>query len=111
MSQNFLTITGLAAITSDPKTIEASNGKHCLSLSLAARDFFMDKSGMPQTVITYIDVEYWATSEIIKNLNLKKGDQVEFKGKLNESSWEQKDTGEKRRKHFVRIKTIKKFEE
>lgn len=111
MNNHFLTITGLGAITNDPKTIDSSNGVQCLLLSLAAREFFMDKNGTAQTSVTYIDTEYWASPETIKNLNIKKGDLVEFKGKLNESSWEVKDTGEKRKKHFVRIRTLRKFEE
>lgn len=111
MLQNFLTVNGLAAITSDPKIIEASSGSHGLSLSLGVREFFMNRNGLPQSIATYIDAELWSLPEQIKNLNLKKGDQVEFKGKLNESSWEQKDTGEKRKKHFIKLKTIKKFEE
>jgi len=111
MNNQFLTVTGLGALTNDPKIIETSNGVQCLLLSLGAREFFMDKSGSAQTNITYIDTEYWASPETIKNLNIKKGDLVEFKGKLNESSWEAKESGEKRKKHFVRIRTIRKFEE
>lgn len=111
MSNHYLTVTGLSAITNDPKTFDASNGNQCILLSLATRDFFMDKNGVAQTNVTYIDAEFWNSPETIKGLNLKKGDLVEFKGKINESTWETKDTGEKRKKHFLKLKSLNKVEE
>ena len=111
MSTNFLTVIGFAAIVTDPKIIESTNGGQCFAASVAARDFFLDKNGIAQTNVTYIDIEYWTSPDVIKNLNLKKGDIVEFKGKLNESQWESKETTEKRKKHYVKIKLLKKHEE
>jgi single-stranded DNA-binding protein len=111
MSNLNLTISGIAVITSDPKIIESSTGTPCLVVPVGAREFYMDKNGSPQTTITYIDLEFWTTSENIKLLTFEKGDTVEFKGKLNEAHWENKDTLEKRKKHFVKVKNLKKLEE
>lgn len=110
MSNHFLTVTGLSAITNDPKILDASNGKQCILFSLATRDFYMDKNGVAQSNVTYIDAEFWNSVETIKGLNLKKGDLVEFKGKINESTWEAKESGEKRKKHFLKLKSLNKVQ-
>lgn len=110
MSFSFLKTTTVGDLAGEPKTFTGKSGSICISGALAVRRFHMDMNNVPQTNLTFIDWEYWCPSEDAPKCNFKKGDRLEMTGDLYERIW-QTDTGVKRRKHYLKAKSIKKLEE
>lgn len=110
MQTSYLRTKAVGVLAMEPKSFNASTGMAGLSGSLAIRRFYVDKDNNPQTTITYIDWEYWYNKESEKEFNFKKGDYLEVEGEVYEKSWDT-PTGEKRRKHFIKAKSVAKSEE
>lgn len=109
MQTSYLRTKAVGVLAGEPKAFTASTGMSGLSGSLAIRRFYVDKDNNPQTNITYIDWEYWYFKESENELVFKKGDYLEVEGEVYEKNWET-PTGEKRKKHFIKAKSVAKSE-
>ena len=110
MQTSYLRTKAVGVLSNEVKSFESSTGMSGLSGSLAIRRFYVDRENNPQTNITYIDWEYWYFKDSGKELVFKKGDYLEVEGEVYEKNWEA-STGEKRKKHFIKAKSVAKSEE
>lgn len=109
MQISYLTTKAIGALSGELKTFNASSGMIGLTGSIAVRRFYVDRENQPQTNLTYIDWEYWHHKEEQSLLEFKKGDYLKIEGEIYEKNWEM-PTGEKRRKHYLKARSISKCE-
>ena len=110
MQTSYLTTKAIGALSGELKTFNAiSSGMLGLTGSIAVRRFYVDKENQPQTNLTFIDWEYWHHMEEQPLLKFKKGDYLKIEGELYEKNWET-STGEKRRKHYLKARSVSKCE-
>jgi single-strand DNA-binding protein len=92
----------IGGIGRDPEISKMSNGNSVVNFSVATEDGYVDRESKKWTARTeWINcVAYGKIAENIGKL-FKKGSQVVVKGKLHNSSWEDKNGGGKRYKTEV----------
>lgn len=94
MSQSPATIIG--NVTDDPKLTFSADGKPRLAFSVAINHYWTDASGEKQEKTSYINVVAWRyLAEDSANV-LEKGVGVIVTGRLEQRSWEDKETGKNR---------------
>lgn len=94
MSQSPATIIG--NVTDDPKLTFTGDGKPRLAFSVAVNHYWTDNSGEKQEKTSYINVIAWRyLAEDSANV-LEKGVGVIVTGRLEQRSWEDKETGKNR---------------
>lgn len=94
-------------ITADVQITAATNGRSWTMFSIAVDDSYIDKSTEKRVEKTsFIDVRAWAKIAEFVGRHCKKGDMIEVSGKLVVDAWEDKGTGQKRRKLVVEASTV-----
>lgn len=94
MSQSPTTIIG--NVTDDPKLTFTADGKPRLAFSVAVNHYWTDASGEKQEKVSYINVIAWRYLADDSASVLEKGVGVIVMGRLEQRSWEDKDTGKNR---------------
>ena len=88
-------------LTKDPELMVFDSGKTKVSFSVAVNRRWNDESGEKKEQVRYFDVIAWAyTADDIARI-LSKGNAVIINGRLEQQSWDDKTTGEKRSKVVV----------
>ena len=88
-------------LTKDPELMVFDSGKTKVSFSVAVNRRWNDESGEKKEQVSYFDVIAWAyTADDIARI-LSKGNAVIISGRLEQQSWDDKTTGEKRSKVVV----------
>lgn len=95
---NLVVIQG--RMTRDPELKFTSQGKAICSFSIANTKYF-SRNGERAEKTGFFDVIVWDKVAEYVGQNLHKGDDVQIEGELEQESWEDKNTGQKRSK--VRI--------
>lgn len=103
--QDFFKVHYRGFVVSIPGVIAQTSGSTCLQLSLGGNHFKKGKDGSLSVETDYIDGTIWVDNENVKDYAFRKGTRVVVKGELREEKWVNA-TGEKRRKHVIKIKTI-----
>ncbi|MDR0397653.1 MAG: single-stranded DNA-binding protein [Candidatus Nomurabacteria bacterium] len=86
----------LGNLTADPETRTTPSGQSVTSFSLAVNRTWNDAQGNRQESTSFINCTAWgARGETIARY-LSKGRQVLVSGRLEQHSWEDKETGKKR---------------
>jgi single-strand DNA-binding protein len=94
MSQSSTTIIG--NVTDDPKLMFSGEGNARINFSVAVNHYWTDSSGEKQEKTSYINVTAWRfLAEDSANV-LEKGVGVIVTGRLEQRSWEDKETGKTR---------------
>ena len=83
-------------ITRDPEMRTTSNGSNVCSFSVAVNRTYRDASGNNQESVSFIDCVAWGRAAEIINQYAKKGTGILVSGRLEQRSWEDKNTGQKR---------------
>ena len=91
-------------LTSDPELKYTTNGKAQLKFSLAVNDNYVDASGDKVEKTSYFNVVAWGYTAENSAAVLEKGIGVIVVGTLDQRSWEDKETGQKR--SVVEIKAM-----
>jgi len=94
MSQAPATIIG--NVTDDPKLTFTADGKPRLAFSVAVNHYWTDGSGEKQEKVSYINVVSWRYLADDSANVLEKGVGVIVVGRLEQRSWEDKETGKNR---------------
>lgn len=94
MSSSAVTITG--NLTQDPELKFMSSGTAKLDFSVAVNEYWTDKEGERQEKTSFLNVVAWRNLAEDASAVLEKGMSVVISGRLEQNSWEDKDTGEKR---------------
>ena len=83
-------------LTRDPELRTTPNGASVCSFSVAVNRVFRDSSGTQQESVSFIDCSAWGKLGEMIGQYAKKGAGVLVSGRLDQRSWEDKNTGQKR---------------
>ena len=99
-------VTLLGHVGKDVETRTTQSGTLVANLSLATSDRFKDNAGNIQERTEWHNlVAFHKGAEILRDY-VKKGSRLYVEGKLQTSSWEDKDTGQKRYKTVIMISDL-----
>ena len=95
-------------LTKDPEVIRFKQSDTVkVNLRLAVNGVpYTDSQGAKQSEVVFIDAEAWGKTAETIGKYFKKGNPILVEGKLAQSDWEDKTTGTKRSKHFIKIQTF-----
>lgn len=99
-------VTLIGNATGDPELKYFQNGTAKATFGLAVNRYWNDESGEKKEQVSYFTVEGWRyTAEDIARV-VEKGIRVVVVGKLEQQSWEDKESGEKRSKIIITADNI-----
>lgn len=93
--ENFVFIQG--RLTRDPEMRYTATGTALVTFAIANSEYFK-KDGVRKEQTGFYDVKAWGKLAEYLSDKIRKGDDVQVVGKLNQESWEDKNTGAKRSK-------------
>ena len=88
-------------LTRDPEIRQTPSGQSVCRLGLATNRRFKSQSGEMREETTFVDVTVWGVRGDALARYLHKGDPVYIEGRLTLEEWQDKQSGEKRRKLSV----------
>ena len=83
-------------VTRDPDMRTTPSGSQVCSFAIAVNRSYKDSSGAQQDQVSYLDCVAWGKSAEIISQYIKKGSQLLVSGRLEQRSWEDKNSGQKR---------------
>lgn len=83
-------------LTRDPETRNTPSGAQVTGFSIAVNRVFRDSSGNKQEKVSFFDCSAWGKMGETIAQYAKKGDSILVSGRLDQRSWEDKETGQKR---------------
>lgn len=98
MAKGFNKVTLLGNLTRDPETRNTPSGQSVTNFSLAVNRTWKGADGQNQEAVSYIDCVAWGKAGEIISQYLTKGRPVLVHGRLDQRSWDDKDSGQKRSK-------------
>ena len=84
-------------LTRDPEARFTPSGKQVTEVSVAVNRVWM-KDGVKQESVTFVDCTLWGRTAEILCEYCQKGSLVHFVGRLEQDTWDDKETGQKRSK-------------
>lgn len=85
-------------LTRDPELRFTPRGAAVCDISIACNRKWKDESGNAQEEVTFVDITLWAKLAETCAQYLRKGSSACFEGRLQQESWQDKDSGQKRSK-------------
>lgn len=98
MAKGFNKVILMGNLTRDPETRNTPNGSSVTNFSLAVNRTWKGADGQQNEDVSYIDCVAWGKPGEIITQYLSKGRAVLVSGRLDQRSWEDKETGGKRSK-------------
>lgn len=83
-------------LTRDPELRTTPSGSSVCSFSVAVNRVYRDASGEQKEDVSFLDCSAWGKLGEMINQYAKKGTGVLVSGRLDQRSWEDKNTGQKR---------------
>ena len=83
-------------VTRDPEMRTTPSGSLVCSFAIAVNRSYKDSSGAQQDQVSYLDCVAWGKSAEIISQYIKKGSQLLVSGRLEQRSWEDKNSGQRR---------------
>lgn len=96
--KGFNKVVLMGNLTRDPETRTTSGGQSVTRFGLAVNRTWRNANGEQQEAVSFIDCVAWGKPGEIIAQYLQKGRAVLVSGRLDQSSWEDKETGGKRSK-------------
>ena len=98
MAKGFNKVILMGNLTRDPETRTTPSGQSVTSFTLAVNRTWRGQDGSQQDSVSYIDCVAWGkTGEVIAQY-LGKGRALLVSGRIEQRSWEDKESGQKRSK-------------
>ncbi|RLC36248.1 single-stranded DNA-binding protein [candidate division Kazan bacterium] len=88
-------------LTRDPEIRSTSTGQTVASFAVACNRSWNDQQGVRQDAVEYVNIVAWGKLAEIVGQIYRKGRRTYIEGRLQTSSWEDKDTGARRYKTEV----------
>ncbi len=98
MAKGFNKVILMGNLTRDPEVRTTPSGQSVANFSLAVNRTWKGSDGQQQEAVSYIDCVAWGKAGEIIAQYLAKGRPVLVSGRLDQRSWEDKETGGKRSK-------------
>lgn len=92
----FNKVTLLGNLTADPETRTTPSGQSVTSFSLAVNRTWQDRDGQRQEATDFINCTAWGPRGETIAKYVSKGRQLLVSGRLQQRTWDDKDTGKKR---------------
>jgi single-strand DNA-binding protein len=89
-------------LTANPELIHTPKGTAVVNASLAVNEFYTGEDGERQQITTFIDVKVWGPAAENFAKLAKKGQEILIDGSIRQDTWEDKESGQKRSKLYVR---------
>lgn len=96
MAKGFSKAIIMGNLTRDPEVRTTSSGASVTSFSVAVNRTYRDNSGNNVDQVSYIDCSAWGKTGETVGKYAKKGSGVLVSGRLDQRSWDDKNTGQKR---------------
>ena len=96
MARGFSKAIIMGNLTRDPELRSTPSGAQVCSFTVAVNRNYKDSSGSQQEQVSFIDCSAWGKSGEIIAQYAKKGSGIMVSGRLDQRSWEDKATGQKR---------------
>ncbi len=96
--KGFNKVTLMGNLTRDPETRTTSGGQSVTSFSLAVNRSWRGADGQQQEAVSYIDCTAWGKAGEIIAQYMGKGRALLVSGRLDQRSWDDKESGQKRSK-------------
>lgn len=90
-------------VTRDPEMRTTPSGAQVCSFTVAVNRVYRDSSGNQQDQTSFIDCVAWGKSAELINQYVKKGSGILVSGRLDQRSWEDKTTGQKRSRVEINV--------
>lgn len=101
MSLNRVILDG--NLTRDPELKYVSNGVGVCDFSIASNRVYKNSAGETIKEVDYFDCQAWASGAEQINNRFKKGNGIIVEGSLRTDTWEDKNTGQKRSRCYIRV--------
>ena len=98
MAKGFNKVVLMGNLTRDPETRTTPNGQSVTSFSLAVNRTWRNANGENQESVSYIDCVAWGKPGEIIAQYVSKGRPLLVSGRLDQRSWDDKESGQKRSK-------------
>lgn len=98
MAKGFNKVILMGNLTRDPETRNTPNGQSVTNFSLAVNRTWKGADGQANEDVSYIDCVAWGKPGEIIAQYLGKGRAVLVSGRLDQRSWDDKESGQKRSK-------------
>ena len=105
MGNSINKVTVLGRVGKEPEAREAGSST-VANFSVATENSFKDKSGEWQKETEWHNCVAWGKMACMIQKYVHKGDRIHIEGRLKSSSWEDKNTGQKRYKTEVHVNEI-----
>lgn len=96
MAKGFNKVILMGNLTRDPETRTTPNGQTVTNFSLAVNRTWKDANGQQQEAVSYINCVAWGKPGEIIAQYVSKGRALLVSGRLDQRSWDDKETGQKR---------------
>lgn len=96
MAKGFNKVILMGNLTRDPESRTTPNGQNVTNFALAVNRTWRDQSGQQQEQVSYINCVAWGKAGEIIQQYLKKGSAALVSGRLEQRSWDDKESGQKR---------------
>ena len=103
---SFNKVVILGNLTADPVVRYITSGKAVCECSVAINDKYKNAAGNQIERVTFVDVVVWGRTAEVLGEYCHKGSSVLFEGRLQQDSWEDKNTGAKRTKLKVQAELL-----
>jgi len=95
---SFNKVIVMGNLTRDPELRSTPGGSQVTDISLAINDNYTDSQGNKQERVTFVDITFWGKQAETLCRWKKKGDPLLVEGRLQMDEWNDKQSGEKRKK-------------
>jgi len=96
--KGFNKVVLMGNLTRDPETRTTPSGQSVTSFSLAVNRSWRGADGQQQEAVSYIDCTAWGKAGEIIAQYMSKGRALLVSGRLDQRSWDDKESGQKRSK-------------
>lgn len=98
MAQGFNKVILMGNLTRDPESRSTPSGQSVTNFSLAVNRTWRGADGQQNEAVSYIDCVAWGKPGEIIAQYMQKGRALLVSGRLDQRSWDDKDSGQKRSK-------------
>jgi single-strand DNA-binding protein len=96
MAKGFNKVILMGNLTRDPESRTTPNGQNVTNFALAVNRTWKGQDGQTQEQVSYINCVAWGKPGEILQQYLTKGSPVLVSGRLEQRSWDDKESGQKR---------------
>jgi single-strand DNA-binding protein len=96
MAKGFNKVTLMGNLTRDPESRTTTGGQNVTNFSLAVNRTWKGQDGQTQEQVSYINCVAWGKPGEILQQYLTKGSPIRISGRLEQRSWDDKESGQKR---------------